>query len=131
MTILKGLSIKIKKGETVALVGPSGCGKSTVIQLIQRFYDADTGYVSFSGQDIKNINLKKLREKIGVVGQEPVLFGCTIAENIKQVTLLHCFNTWQASIATWDFLLAQAFFFNDCAAWTATGVAGKLSFWDF
>ena len=97
MTILKGLSIKIKKGETVALVGPSGCGKSTVIQLIQRFYDADTGYVSFSGQDIKNINLKKLREKIGVVGQEPVLFGCTIAENIKQVTLL--IKTWQASIA--------------------------------
>ena len=59
-----------------------------LFQLIQRFYDADTGHVSFSGQDIKNINLKSLRQRIGVVGQEPVLFGCTIAENIRQVCSL-------------------------------------------
>ena len=61
-------------------------------QLIQRFYDADTGHVSFSGQDIKNINLKSLRQRIGVVGQEPVLFGCTIAENIRQVCSLFTFK---------------------------------------
>jgi len=81
----------------VALVGPSGCGKSTVIQLIQRFYDAHTGCVrwaslsltrhnllsSMDGMDIKNLNIGWLRDRIGLVGQEPVLFGTSIGENIK------------------------------------------------
>ena len=82
--ILQGLSLTINKGETVALVGPSGCGKSTVIQLVQRFYDPENGSIKLGGKDIKEINLRWLRERIGIVGQEPVLFGCTIAENIKQ-----------------------------------------------
>lgn len=82
--VLRGLSLTIKKGETVALVGPSGCGKSTCIQLVQRFYDPEPqGSVQLGGHDIRDLNVGWLRERIGVVGQEPVLFGCTIAENIR------------------------------------------------
>ena len=78
------ITIFLIQGETVALVGPSGCGKSTCVQLIQRFYDPEAGKIEIGGHDVKNLNVSWLRERIGVVGQEPVLFGCTIAENIKQ-----------------------------------------------
>lgn len=81
--ILQKLNLKIHRGQTVALVGPSGCGKSTCIQLIQRFYDPQAGNVFFNGTNIKDINIKYLRERIGVVGQEPVLFGQSIYENIR------------------------------------------------
>ncbi|KRG04715.1 uncharacterized protein Dmoj_GI26060, isoform B [Drosophila mojavensis] len=81
--ILQKLNLKIHRGQTVALVGPSGCGKSTCIQLIQRFYDPKAGDVFFNGINIKDINIKWLRERIGVVGQEPVLFGQSIYENIR------------------------------------------------
>ncbi|CAG2103942.1 unnamed protein product [Medioppia subpectinata] len=83
VTVLNGLSLSVEPGQTVALVGPSGCGKSTVIQLIQRFYDVSDGQVLIDGKDIKSLNIGWLRDHIGVVGQEPVLFGCSIAENIK------------------------------------------------
>ncbi|XP_058670941.1 ATP-dependent translocase ABCB1 isoform X2 [Ammospiza nelsoni] len=81
--ILKGLNLKINSGQTVALVGGSGCGKSTTVQLIQRFYDPKKGTVTIDGQDIKSLNIRYLREVIGVVNQEPVLFATTIAENIR------------------------------------------------
>uniref|UniRef100_A0A8C3KT07 ABC-type xenobiotic transporter n=1 Tax=Calidris pygmaea TaxID=425635 RepID=A0A8C3KT07_9CHAR len=81
--ILKGLNLKISCGQTVALVGGSGCGKSTTVQLIQRFYDPREGTVTIDGQDIKTLNVRYLREIIGVVNQEPVLFATTIAENIR------------------------------------------------
>ncbi|XP_063180837.1 ATP-dependent translocase ABCB1 [Chroicocephalus ridibundus] len=81
--ILKGLNLKISCGQTVALVGGSGCGKSTTVQLIQRFYDPKEGTVTIDGQDIKTLNVRYLREIIGVVNQEPVLFATTIAENIR------------------------------------------------
>ncbi|NWX46594.1 MDR1 protein, partial [Steatornis caripensis] len=81
--ILKGLNLKVACGQTVALVGGSGCGKSTTIQLIQRFYDPKQGTVTIDGQDIKTLNVRYLREIIGVVNQEPVLFATTIAENIR------------------------------------------------
>ncbi|XP_071591272.1 ATP-dependent translocase ABCB1 isoform X2 [Heliangelus exortis] len=81
--ILKGLNLKISSGQTVALVGGSGCGKSTTVQLIQRFYDPKEGTVTIDGQDIKTLNVRYLREIIGVVNQEPVLFATTIAENIR------------------------------------------------
>ncbi|XP_054157886.1 ATP-dependent translocase ABCB1-like [Oppia nitens] len=81
--VLRGLSLVAEPGETVALVGPSGCGKSTVIQLIQRFYDVSDGEVLIDNKNIKDLNVGWLRDQIGVVGQEPVLFGCSIAENIK------------------------------------------------
>ncbi|NXL60490.1 MDR1 protein, partial [Chordeiles acutipennis] len=81
--ILKGLNLKIRHGQTVALVGGSGCGKSTTVQLIQRFYDPKEGMVTIDEQDIKTLNVRYLREIIGVVNQEPVLFATTIAENIR------------------------------------------------
>ncbi|KAM9165872.1 ATP-dependent translocase ABCB1-like [Pangshura tecta] len=81
--ILKGLNLKVNCGQTVALVGSSGCGKSTTVQLIQRFYDPEKGMITIDGQDIKTLNLRYLREIIGVVNQEPVLFATTIAENIR------------------------------------------------
>ncbi|XP_021045506.1 multidrug resistance protein 1B isoform X1 [Mus pahari] len=81
--ILKGLNLKVKSGQTVALVGNSGCGKSTTVQLLQRLYDPLEGVVSIDGQDIRTINVRYLREIIGVVSQEPVLFATTIAENIR------------------------------------------------
>ncbi|MBV99660.1 Multidrug resistance protein 1, partial [Eschrichtius robustus] len=81
--ILKGLNLKIESGQTVALVGNSGCGKSTTVQLIQRLYDPTEGVISIDGQDIRTINVRYLREIIGVVSQEPVLFATTIAENIR------------------------------------------------
>ncbi|KAI2474291.1 LOW QUALITY PROTEIN: ATP binding cassette (ABC) transporter subfamily B member, partial [Diabrotica virgifera virgifera] len=81
--ILKGLSLNIKSGDTVALVGSSGCGKSTVIQLLQRLYDADSGEVTIDGKNIKEYDLTWLRSQIGVVGQEPILFGTSILENIR------------------------------------------------
>ncbi|GAB1289405.1 ATP-dependent translocase ABCB1 [Apodemus speciosus] len=81
--ILKGLNLKVKSGQTVALVGNSGCGKSTTVQLMQRLYDPTEGVVTIDGQDIRTINVRYLREIIGVVSQEPVLFATTIAENIR------------------------------------------------
>ncbi|XP_006503615.1 phosphatidylcholine translocator ABCB4 isoform X2 [Mus musculus] len=81
--ILKGLNLKVKSGQTVALVGNSGCGKSTTVQLLQRLYDPTEGKISIDGQDIRNFNVRCLREIIGVVSQEPVLFSTTIAENIR------------------------------------------------
>ncbi|CAG2053737.1 unnamed protein product [Timema podura] len=82
-TVLQGLNLTINPGETVALVGSSGCGKSTCVQLIQRFYDPIQGSISLDGENIKNLNVAWLRSNIGVVGQEPILFQTTIAENIR------------------------------------------------
>ncbi|XP_026317561.1 multidrug resistance protein homolog 49-like isoform X2 [Hyposmocoma kahamanoa] len=81
--VLDKFSLYIKAGESVALVGSSGCGKSTVLQLIQRLYDPSSGSVTFDGEDTKILNLRWLRSKLGVVGQEPVLFKGTISENIS------------------------------------------------
>ncbi|XP_041365768.1 ATP-dependent translocase ABCB1-like isoform X2 [Gigantopelta aegis] len=83
VTILNGLNLKINQGQTVALVGPSGCGKSTTVQLIQRFYDPGEGSIFIDGTDIRELNIKWLRHHIGIVSQEPILFGTTISENIR------------------------------------------------
>ncbi|KXS21960.1 P-loop containing nucleoside triphosphate hydrolase protein [Gonapodya prolifera JEL478] len=80
--VLKGISIEAKPGETVALVGPSGSGKSSTIGLIQRYYDVTSGTVALDGMDVKTWSLPDLRERMALVGQEPVLFAGTIAENI-------------------------------------------------
>ncbi|KAM6450468.1 ATP-binding cassette sub-family B member 5 isoform 2-T5 [Liasis olivaceus] len=81
--ILKGLNLKIQPGKTIALVGSSGCGKSTTIQLLQRFYDPAQGQITIDGHDIRTLNIKWMRENIGIVSQEPVLFATTIAGNIR------------------------------------------------
>ncbi|XP_004295792.1 PREDICTED: putative multidrug resistance protein [Fragaria vesca subsp. vesca] len=80
--ILKGLSLRIDAGKTVALVGQSGSGKSTIIGLIERFYDPMKGSVFVDEQDIKNYNLRMLRAHVALVSQEPTLFAGTIRENI-------------------------------------------------
>ncbi|KAL3831884.1 hypothetical protein ACJMK2_023581 [Sinanodonta woodiana] len=81
--VLNGVNLKVNRGETVALVGSSGCGKSTTVQLIQRFYDVGDGSILLDGVDVRQLNVKWLRQNIGIVSQEPVLFGTTIAENIS------------------------------------------------
>ncbi|XP_016958561.2 multidrug resistance protein homolog 49 [Drosophila biarmipes] len=81
--ILKGLTVDVLPGQTVAFVGASGCGKSTLIQLVQRFYDPEAGSVKLDGRDLRTLNVGWLRSQIGVVGQEPVLFATTIGENIR------------------------------------------------
>lgn len=81
--ILQGVDLSIAEGETIAIVGSSGSGKSTIIQLVQRFYDADKGGVLVDGVDIKDYNLGSLRQQLGVMGQEAILFDGTIEENIR------------------------------------------------
>ena len=80
--IIKGVNIKIKRGETIALVGPSGGGKSTLSELIPRFYDVDGGEVLFDGIPVKEYSQESLRAKMSIVSQETVLFNDTIEGNI-------------------------------------------------
>ena len=80
--VLKNVNLKIKKGKTIALVGASGGGKSTVINLIPRFYDVQQGEILIDNQNIKNISLHSLREQIGMVTQDSILFNDTIYNNI-------------------------------------------------
>lgn len=81
--MLRGLTVNVEPGQTLALVGSSGCGKSTAISLIERFYDVDDGSVSISGRDLRQYNLAWLRKQLGIVSQEPVLFDRSIADNIR------------------------------------------------
>ncbi|KAI5447584.1 ABC transporter B member 9, variant 2 [Lathyrus oleraceus] len=80
--IFAGFSLFVPSGTTTALVGQSGSGKSTVISLLERFYDPDAGEVLIDGVNLKNLQLKWIREQIGLVSQEPILFTTTIRENI-------------------------------------------------
>ncbi|CAH8390935.1 unnamed protein product [Eruca vesicaria subsp. sativa] len=80
--IFRDLCFSIPAGKTVALVGESGSGKSTVISLLQRFYNPDSGHITLDGVELKKLQLKWLRQQMGLVGQEPVLFNDTIRANI-------------------------------------------------
>lgn len=80
--VLKGISFIIRPGEKVALVGPSGAGKSTVVQLLMRFYDLNSGQITVDSIPINEFPLTALRQQIGIVPQETLLFGGTIRENI-------------------------------------------------
>ncbi|XP_060073738.1 ATP-dependent translocase ABCB1-like [Ylistrum balloti] len=81
--VLKNFNMSVKQGQTVALVGPSGCGKSTVMSLLQRLYDPKSGEVLLDGVNLKDLNVAWLRRNIGVVSQEPILFGYSITQNIR------------------------------------------------
>ncbi len=81
-TVLRGLSLKVKAGERVAVVGSSGAGKSTLVNLIPRFYDPTDGVVEIDGREVRNLKLRSLRRQIGLVPQETVLFIGTIRDNI-------------------------------------------------
>jgi len=80
---LGDVSLGLEPGSVVALVGPSGSGKSTIAALIPRLYDPDAGVVRLDGVDVRRLDPAWLRERIGVVSQEPILFGTSIAENIR------------------------------------------------
>ena len=80
--ILHDLSFEIPAGKTVAVVGPSGSGKSTLARLLYRFYDANSGTISIDGQDIRQVTQSSLRQSIGIVPQDTVLFNDTVAYNI-------------------------------------------------
>ncbi len=80
--VIRGLTLDIRPGETIALVGPSGGGKSTTCALLPRFYDVDAGSITIDGQDVRDVTQKSLREAIGLVQQDVYLFDGTIAENI-------------------------------------------------
>ncbi|XP_073956332.1 ATP-dependent translocase ABCB1-like isoform X3 [Choristoneura fumiferana] len=81
--ILKGVSLSVKRGQSVAFVGQSGCGKSTIIQLISRYYDVIGGSVLVDGHDVRELSVRWLRAQVGLVGQEPVLFNTSVRENIR------------------------------------------------
>lgn len=81
--VLRGLSMTLPAGRTLALVGTSGCGKSTVVQLLERFYDVvGSGVLTIDGVDIRHYNVGHLRSAMALVGQEPTLFNLSIHENI-------------------------------------------------
>lgn len=82
MQVLDNLNLEIKQGQTVALVGPSGCGKSTCMQLILRYYDPESGKLELDGIATTDYPIERIRAKLGLVSQEPILFDRTIAENI-------------------------------------------------
>jgi subfamily B ATP-binding cassette protein MsbA len=80
--VIKNINIDVKKGQTVALVGPSGAGKTTVTDLIARFYDVSDGAILLDGKDIRKFTQEGLRDLIGVVSQESILFNDTVRNNI-------------------------------------------------
>lgn len=81
--ILHGVNIAVAKGQSVALVGPTGSGKTTIMNLLNRFYDVNSGKVTFDNIDVRDIQLKSLRDNVGIVLQDSVLFSGTIADNIR------------------------------------------------
>lgn len=80
--IFSGINFTIKSGTSTAIVGPSGSGKSTIVQLCNRMYDTLNGNISYDGVNLRNFNLKSLRESVGYVSQEPVLIYGSIKENL-------------------------------------------------
>ncbi|WP_225413350.1 ABC transporter ATP-binding protein [Stigmatella hybrida] len=81
--VLQGIDLTIAPGEIVAIVGPSGAGKSTIASLLTRLYDPQEGRILLDGQDLRTLDPEWLRQQIGVVAQEPLLFSSSIAENIR------------------------------------------------
>ena len=81
--ILHGINISVNKGESVALVGPTGSGKTTVMNLLNRFYDVTGGKVTFDDVDVRDLTLELLRNNVGIVLQDSILFSGSVADNIK------------------------------------------------
>lgn len=80
---LRGLNLRIKPGETVALVGPSGAGKTTIFQLLMRFYEASEGEITLEGKPLKSLSRVAMRRQMALVPQEPVIFATSAMENIR------------------------------------------------
>ena len=81
--ILRGVSLVLGAGESLAVVGPTGAGKSTIAKLITRFYDPQQGSVLIDGHDLRNVTIESLRRQLGVVPQEPFLFAGTVRDNVS------------------------------------------------
>jgi ATP-binding cassette subfamily B protein len=107
LTILKSINLKIKPGEKIALVGASGGGKSTMVGLLLRFYDLVSGDITVDGKSISDYNLLQLRQNIGIVPQDVILFGGTIRENIaygKQGATEEEIISAAGQANAWDFI---------------------------
>ena len=109
VSALDGINLNIAQGETVALVGPSGAGKSTIIQMVQRFYDPQSGTVRIDGKDLRDLNRSDFRKHIALVPQDPVIFADTARENIRfgrpEATDAEVEEAARAA-AAYDFLIA-------------------------
>lgn len=81
--ILKNINLEVEPGQTVAIVGPTGAGKTTIINLLTRFYDVDSGEILIDGKNIKDVNIYSLRDNLGIVLQDTVLFSESVNDNIK------------------------------------------------
>ena len=81
--VLQGIDLVVEPGETIAIVGPNGCGKSTLMNLVARFYDPVEGAVTIDGIDLRNVKIRDLRSRMGVVTQETLLFDESVANNIR------------------------------------------------
>ena len=81
--VLKGLSFKVKAGQSVAIVGPTGAGKTTIVNLISRFYNLKSGQVLIDGQDISQVTLRSLRSQMGIMLQDTFIFSGSIADNVR------------------------------------------------
>nr|CAB3219623.1 ATP-binding cassette sub-family B member 9-like [Phallusia mammillata] len=93
--VFSDVNISFKSGKVTAIVGPSGCGKSTVGVLLLRFYDPDTGEIAIGGQNIKGISPAWIRNNVGIVSQNPILFSGTVGDNITYGSLSHNQATMQ------------------------------------
>ncbi|GKU25317.1 ABC transporter ATP-binding protein [Clostridium folliculivorans] len=107
--ILKGINIKAKKGETIAIVGPTGSGKTTIINLLNKFYDIDSGEIAIDHMNIKDIKRESLRKTISIVLQDTFLFSDTVRENIRygRITAIDSEVENAAKLANADLFIKQ------------------------